>query len=618
MNTKKFLEAIHGFGAEIHFRGLGPSGPKTAFGTWPKVRRELKAWNASGLDVFFVVNTGGTRADEISCINAVWIDCDAGPAIFDEYAPPSCVNVYRRMKREHLSEFSCSPSIVVETRNGLHVYWLLEPGATIEQFKEAMGGLARRFAGDPKVCSPANLMRLPGFKWLKLEKRGYPPFNVRVRKTSQKRYPIADILKALPAAIEDPDQPPSERKAVELAAVEGHGTIDSQEFITEDLLDIDRPETPTPSALPSWEDALEFLKRQDSLAVVGLPVGQLRCPFHADKSPSMSIWKNSATGHFLATCHSSRCSLGTVDLIDFYSKQRDLSHYQAVMGLLKQFGQEIAEPGWMSAEKVRLTKNVSIIDGLQRTDSPYPRLRGRIAWYLPVLRTLHEECLRTLCTPKQMLATGEAAFFASLRHLEPIVSRATSVISKRIALLTHLGLVRKLPDDQVPPDLLADAHSEVARNGHHVRISFYALPTYSPEVLANAETAAGEFYRKGMSVRGLSAEMFSRADGAGVARAIYPTGNGGGGDEQSWMLARGAAERMIQEQGCFSQGQILSELGWTRESQITRLKQLLPGLMKELKLNRIQANKAIKIKFALPGNGYPIVFMPHAENEASS
>ncbi|WP_368780799.1 DNA-primase RepB domain-containing protein [Alicyclobacillus fastidiosus] len=79
-------------------------------------------------------------------------------------------DVVARYKEDTLSElrqFPLKPSYVVETRNGLHVYWVLNAGATVEQFKECQRRLIAHFGADPKVKNPARLLRVPGTYWCK-------------------------------------------------------------------------------------------------------------------------------------------------------------------------------------------------------------------------------------------------------------------------------------------------------------------------------------------------------------------------------------------------------------------------------------------------------------------
>jgi hypothetical protein len=99
-----------------------------------------------------------------------------------------------------LDTFPIPPSILVETRNGFHAYWLLKGDVSEDQFRDCQLRLAQFFNSDTQVCNPARAMRLPGFDWIK---HGYPPFPVQVVSFANVRYPVQDIVHYLPDVIRE-------------------------------------------------------------------------------------------------------------------------------------------------------------------------------------------------------------------------------------------------------------------------------------------------------------------------------------------------------------------------------------------------------------------------------
>ena len=57
------------------------------------------------------------------------------------------------------------------------------------------------------------------------------------------------------------------------------------------------------------------------------------CPFHADKTPSLQFSKDKQ----IATCFSSNCTAGTMDVIDLVSKHENLSTHEAINWLTSNF-----------------------------------------------------------------------------------------------------------------------------------------------------------------------------------------------------------------------------------------------------------------------------------------
>ena len=83
-----------------------------------------------------------------------------------------------------------APSISVQSKSGLHCYWLLQPGEPVSLFAAAQRQLAAYYGADPLVSDPSRVMRVPGFLHQKAE-----PFRVELRVADAgRRYTLADAL----------------------------------------------------------------------------------------------------------------------------------------------------------------------------------------------------------------------------------------------------------------------------------------------------------------------------------------------------------------------------------------------------------------------------------------
>jgi len=94
---------------------------------------------------------GGGR-NNLFQIPAVWLDID-----FKDTEEVKA--------RELIKKFSLKPSMIVNSGNGLHLYWLLENPAQpedIQKIEEVNKNLARHFEGDSQTTDAAHVMRLPG------------------------------------------------------------------------------------------------------------------------------------------------------------------------------------------------------------------------------------------------------------------------------------------------------------------------------------------------------------------------------------------------------------------------------------------------------------------------
>lgn len=115
---------------------------------------ELKRHNSLGRGVFYVVNSGGQTDDSITRINAQFVEMDHGT--FEE-------------QWKKVDAFKLPPSMVIQTRKSLHVYWFVDKSANVSSFREIQKRLVKHFNGDPACVNESRVMRLPGFNHCKTD-----------------------------------------------------------------------------------------------------------------------------------------------------------------------------------------------------------------------------------------------------------------------------------------------------------------------------------------------------------------------------------------------------------------------------------------------------------------
>jgi hypothetical protein len=130
-------------------------------------------------------------------INCQFVDIDAPKEIRHD---TQLIKSWKRTVKKRILSFALQPSIVIETKNGYHVYWLLENGDK-KLFRHIQMQLVQYFDGDEQCINEARLLRLPLFPHLKDPKK---PFYVKVRMIEPKnRYTQEELKKALPELSED-------------------------------------------------------------------------------------------------------------------------------------------------------------------------------------------------------------------------------------------------------------------------------------------------------------------------------------------------------------------------------------------------------------------------------
>jgi hypothetical protein len=196
---------------DINLRAFGPKGaPDEARFRARKWRtcREALACDAALLaelheanrsrGIYFVINTGGDKAKDITRINGFFAEMDEGT-----------------LASQHAKYDACPipPPIRVEALKSVHGHWPASPGARLEEFDDIQPLLIGYFKGDPKIKDRSRVMRLPGFNHVAYNAGllSYKPVTLAAFDPSR-RYTAAEMLEAFPAIPEatrpKPPRPP--------------------------------------------------------------------------------------------------------------------------------------------------------------------------------------------------------------------------------------------------------------------------------------------------------------------------------------------------------------------------------------------------------------------------
>lgn len=119
---------------------------------------EIQNLNASGYNVYYLPNTAkryikGTIVDgtQIDTFNYVFVDYDIKSNVY-----PS-----KDLFIEEVAKFGAEPSIIVDSGNGIHVYWRVTD-LDAASYLRLQRRLVRALKTDEATCSIFQLMRLPG------------------------------------------------------------------------------------------------------------------------------------------------------------------------------------------------------------------------------------------------------------------------------------------------------------------------------------------------------------------------------------------------------------------------------------------------------------------------
>ena len=80
---------------------------------------------------------------------------------------------WKKEVKQKILSFPLRPSIVVDTKNGYHVYWLLKDGQH-QLFRHIQMQLIQYFGGDKQCVNESRVLRLIGFQHRKNPQKPYP------------------------------------------------------------------------------------------------------------------------------------------------------------------------------------------------------------------------------------------------------------------------------------------------------------------------------------------------------------------------------------------------------------------------------------------------------------
>jgi hypothetical protein len=624
ITTEQFLEQLHGPNAIIYWNVNGKSW-KNKPSPYTEAKAKLAWRNELGDDIYFIVNTGGTKNADIVKINANYIDWDVGRDAEKRYFPLEMVEERKKAFRERLARFPLKPTFVVETRNGYQVYWQTTD-CTKDQFVDIQRRLIAYFGSDKKVCNPNRVMRLPGYYWHK-RKFGFPPFYVRVVEFNDLRYTASTLMETLPPC-------PKPSKKTQTAA-ERKSTPSSTKAITKDIHNICFCTTGgTFSCFLTPGDALDYLKQQnllEYLQTAAVTTGgssiTVHCPFHTDETASASIFRNQSTGHWLLTCHSDHCDFGTGSIIEVACRQLgNVDPATAARHLMKHYGLRLDRQEWINKNVTILNQNIEQIQNLGRDEYPHlytvlNRIRGDLVSKLRVAIDLIQK--------EPLSINFHPAFFFSLRGFEQRKKHLSSLPryhnkqSKKIDRYCLLGLMHKLADDQIPRNLLDKAHQIQEEQKHRYRVQFYAFPHYTPELFRTADALARTLKERKVRLRGLSRGLILDVFGPEAANRVYPLCRNQPCVESSTALAHQVLDAMwesINRDGYTTLGRIAEQVRQEDQSwavTLERVSRLLPGLLSRGGLKEVYATKVMKAQYHIDSQGYPRIIV-RADGSAES
>ena len=647
MNTKTFLEAFHQTN-KINFRALKerqkPLNRNNRYYN-QTTKDELKQLNEQGYDIYFVVNSGGTKQDEINKINAFFIDCDCGRDNNGNYFDLNTVKEYKEKVLQRVQEFGLAPSFIVDTRNGYHVYWLVN-NANVEQFEEVQKKLIHYFNSDERVYTPERIMRVPNYFWTKDIDNQYL---CTIYQYNDIRYNAVDFIQHLNSKV--PDYIPETKNISTKITTSKQFSIDkTNEHIDairrldvakmKELLcnkfdkklpsnaDISRVRGmggkkdynnkdkiyltycshffPTPFKASNRADLKHIIYTKLCINdFLGVPEGMFKCVLHNDSNPSAHII-TLKDGTQLYKCFGCGFKGTITTLVEAIAR---CNKVEAVEFIQKVYDIELVETENQKRIKEMLKENIEYIMSSQ-FEQEYPEIYKIINRYIPELVCLHEIAIQNV-TDDDLIQDNQAIFFTSIRYIANYLKCNNNLkrLSQRINLFTFLGMIEKLSKEKIPEKYLQKA--EEYKKEKYIT-SYYSIPSYCFDKMQNINTKAKLYKEKNMTMTGFSRELLIRSLSENEANKVYVQQKDEKLSKASQQFAEKATKiilQLIQAQGYCTEEQIIRQIRGKKEEKKIKLKRCLQEILESYNLKRIRANKKLKEQYGVTTKGYPFLII---------
>lgn len=582
---------------------------------------EVNKENKTG-DIYFVVNSGGDKDKMIENFNAVFVDLDCGRNTNKNYHPLKVVNEYKNKKLKEINNFNIKPTIIIETRNGLHVYWILNNNTDNETWKDCILKLIKKFDGDKQVNNPARLMRLPFTKWMKDANN---PFDIGIIEFNDVRYDISTILNGLSDIVigGNKDGEKCGYSSISIKKIL-HSTITTKTLpliIDDEFEALHHVLKVEPLKLQTENEFYIHMTQKINLfEFLGVQQGGLfNCIFHDDKSPSAGIFI-SERGQYFYKCHSSNCGfrgniIGCVEKLKKFKTRPD-----AINFIKKVYKLSIEDTEWQRKQKIILEENKRMIrEG--EFEEYYPDVYKLIKNYLDLFYLMHDVAIDNIYNEKLTDGDSNVVFFASVTKITEMLNyKNRTKISDRNALFAFLKLLNKLPDAQIPESYLKKAKETRLKNKQFYNVSFFSIPSYCNEIMEASEERATMYKDNSVSMRGWSRELLLRTFGEDIANEVYPQFSKRKVSEKSQKITKEIHELIIsriEEKGYATEKEVLDEIvvenlkqgKMVKQSSHTQIKKSLQEMLDAYGFERIRLNKELKKKYGVVSDGYPFIIV---------
>lgn len=593
---------------------------------YPLHQELFEKYQKNGYGIYFVVNSGGTKKKHINRVNCHMLDMDFGkvPCIVDgevqkegksiiyEYRTKNEINKYKKDFLKHLSSFHLLPSIVVETKNGLHVYWLINTNEEydISLYEPLQDSLIEYFGmkeerkehADSKVKTLERIMRVINYMH---QKDPRDPFTIKcIYFDSKSQYNQSDIMKAINFNIPKIMSSKQNQSCSE-EGIKNKPTLPCTHIVNR------------PSTSVDYSEIFEYLRKEidlrEFLSIDSSLNRSFVCPFHGDTNPSAVISRE-LDGSYRYFCKSNSCSFSSDKGLDIVDLTKLLYAYDtsgALKYLTQKYNIKIINKDFVGREQEKYRQNINLILDTKKFKSLFPYTHRIIRYSYNLLIKLNEIGCSNL-TWDVFQVDNKSVFFASNRHLAHTLKKHARRTNQYLNLFCVLGLLEKIPNQKIPKYMLQRARKMAKEKGQN-RINFYAIPNFN-QVVSIAEKRAVTMIQYRFSIAGMSKKYIENLFGCDFANTIYHIKVYHSVERT---LIRNIIEQLIikniemlnfcTKENILKEDIIVNNQYISKSMKEYEFKRILPTVLKEHSLIYVKANKKINSALGINTHKYLII-----------
>jgi len=193
--------------------------------------------------------------------------------------------------------------------------------------------------------------------------------------------------------------------------------------------------------------------------------------------------------------------------------------------------------------------------------------------------------------------------------------------NERVDRYCLLGLMRKLPDNEITSGILFNAYEnrkkiQKTRNIKNMsRTQIYSFPEYNEGLLVEANRIAEQIKVRGIRMNSISWDVIFEIFGENKAKNMYPQRQFSGLTKSGESFKERVESILLENIGSGGYSRVSAivdrlkqNFNWSRVTD-RRVKKYIPKLLIKHSLEEIHSNKVLKEKLGIKGAGYPSVIV---------